>query len=197
MEYSTLDGKLVMPEYGRNVQRMVEYAVTIENKEERTRCVETIMKTMVNLFPYLKDEAQKHKMYDHLAIMSDFKLDIDYPYDLPDRNNLRYIPGKMDYNGNPIKMRYYGRIVELMIAEAIDEKDEERKRDLIVRTANRMKQNYLLWNKEHVEPETIVADINYLSKGQLSCDFEGFQIKHRRQLLGEISNKNNKNNRKK
>ncbi len=183
-----------MPEYGRNVQRMVEYAVTIEDREERNRCVEAIMKTMVNLFPYLKDEAQKHKMYDHLAIMSDFKLDIDYPYDMPNPEKLRYIPGKMDYKGKPVKMRYYGRIVELMIADAIDEKDPERQKELIVRLANRMKQNYLLWNKEHVEPETIKADIAFLSKGRLSTDFEGFELKHRRQLIGDQPNKNNNKN---
>lgn len=184
MEYSTLQGKLIMPEYGRNVQHMVEYALTIDDKQTRQRCVETIMNTMTNLFPYLKDEAQRHKMYDHLAIMSDFRLDIDYPYERPQPEELKYHPDPIPYSERPVKMRQYGRVVELMIAAAIDEKDEQKKKDLIVRIANRMKRNYLLWNKDHVERDSIVEDLVRLSGGQLSCDFPEFYIAKRKVLLG-------------
>lgn len=193
MEYSTLEGKLVMPEYGRNVQRMVEYACTIEDRDERNQCVEAIIHTMENIFPYLKDETQRHKVYDHLAIMSDFKLDIDYPYELPDREQIHYHPEQLKYADRPVRMRCYGRMVEQMVAAAIDEQDEEKKHDLIISLANRMKQNYLYWNKDHVEPETIMEDIKILSKGRLSTDFEGFEIKQRRTLLG-IENVSNKQN---
>ena len=87
--YNTQQKKLVLPEYGRNVQSMVDHALTIENKEERTKCVKSIINIMGNLFPHLRDvEDFKHKLWDHLAIMSDFKLDIDYPYEIIRKENL-------------------------------------------------------------------------------------------------------------
>lgn len=199
MEYSTLQGKIIIPEYGRNVQSMVEYALTLTDKQERERCVEAIMQTMCNLFPYLRDEAQRHKMYDHLAIMSGFRLDIDFPYDRPEPDEMRYHPEHLPYNETPVKMRQYGRIVELMIASAIEEQDLSRKHELIVRIANRMKRNYLIWNKDDVEDESIVADIKRLSDDKLSCDFPEFAIAKKKTLLGqqETQKKEQKKSRKK
>lgn len=185
MEYSSQEGKIVIPEYGRNVQRMVEYALTLDDRQERERCVEAIMQTMCNLFPYLKDEAQRHKMYDHLAIMSDFRLDIDFPYERPLRDEMRYQPKALSYPENPIKMRQYGRIVELMIDSAIEQTDTAHKNELIVRIANRMKRNYLLYNKDQVDDEVIVDDIRRLSNGRLNCDFPEFQLASAKVLLGQ------------
>ncbi|MCM1035023.1 MAG: DUF4290 domain-containing protein [Paludibacter sp.] len=166
---------LIMPEYGRNVQHMVEHALTIENKEERTRCVNAIMQTMGNLFPYLRNEESRHKMYDHLAIMSDFRLDIDSPYSKPERENMKYRPETLPYNTqHPIRFRHYGRVLEAMIAEAMLEQDENCRQQLILRIASRMRQNYLVWNKDHVDAEHIKEDIQLLSGGILSCDFEEF-----------------------
>ena len=197
MEYSTLQGKIIIPEYGRNVQRMVEYALTLQDREERQRCVEAIMQTMCNLFPYLRDEAQRHKMYDHLAIMSDFRLDIDSPYERPVREQLRYQPERLHYAASPVKMRHYGRIVELMIAAAVNETDKVRREDLIVRIANRMKRNYLMWNKDQVDDQVIIDDIQTLSDGRLSCNFEGFAIARAKTVLGQTGEQNKKNNQKK
>ena len=168
---------LLMPEYGRNVQRMVEYALTLTDKAERTRCVQAIMHTMENLFPYLKNEESRHKMYDHLAMMSGFRLDIDFPYNRPTPDELRYRPERLSYNtAQPVRYRHYGRIIQNMVREAMDETDEERRKQLVLRIANRMKQNYLVWNKDHVDEVRIKEDIQTLSDGRLSCDFPEFQL---------------------
>lgn len=184
MEYSTLDGKLIMRDYGRNVQRMVEHALTIENKEERERCVQTIISTMQSLFPYLRNEESRHVVYDHLAIMSRFRLDIDWPFGKPQPEELHYEPARLPYNtSSPVRMRHYGRIVDNMVQEAVKEQDEEKRKYLITRLANKLKVQYLQWNKDQVEPERIVADIKLLSGGRLSCDFPEFELLHGWQLV--------------
>ncbi len=176
MEYSTKQGKLIMPEYGRNVQRMVEYALTLDDKEERNKCVQAIMQTMGNLFPYLRNEESRHKMYDHLAIMSDFRLDIDSPFERPSQEELRYKPERLGYNtAHPVHFRHYGRMIEAMIQQAIAEEDVEKRKDLVRIIVSRMRQNYALWNKEQVNPERIREDLHYLSKGLLVDYFEEFE----------------------
>ena len=116
MEYTTLEGKLIMPEYGRNIQQMVAHALTIEDREERTRCVKTIINIMGNLFPYLRDVNDfKHKLWDHVAIMSDFKLDIDFPYEVLLEENLYTRPESIPYKNSRIRYQHYGRTLEEMI----------------------------------------------------------------------------------
>ena len=116
MEYTTLQGKLIMPEYGRNIQQMVSHALTIEDREERTRCVKTIINIMGNLFPYLRDVNDfKHKLWDHVAIMSDFKLDIDFPYEVLLEENLYTRPETIPYKNSRIRYQHYGRTLEEMI----------------------------------------------------------------------------------
>ena len=116
MEYPTLQGKLIMPEYGRNIQQLVAFAQTIEDREERTRCVQTIINIMGNLFPYLRDVNDfKHKLWDHVAIMSDFKLDIDFPYEILLAENLYTRPEISPYKKSRIRYQHYGRTLEEMI----------------------------------------------------------------------------------
>ena len=110
MQYTSELKRLVLPEYGRNVQQMVDHCMTIEDKAERTRCANTIINIMGNLFPHLRDiEDFKHKLWDHLAIMSDFKLDIDYPYEIIKKENLHTVPESVPYQASPIKYRHYGK----------------------------------------------------------------------------------------
>ena len=188
MDYPTLEGKLLMRDYGRNVQHMIEYALTIQDREERERCVADIILTMQSLFPYLRQEESKHVVYDHLAIMSDFKLDINWPFGMPHPEELHLQPERIPYSQSPIRMRHYGRILQNMIQEAIAESDIERRNYLINRIANKLKQQYLLWNKDQVEPERIIEDIRILSNGKLSCDFEGFELIHAWQIKQVIKN---------
>ncbi|MBR1929640.1 MAG: DUF4290 domain-containing protein [Paludibacteraceae bacterium] len=184
MNYSAKEGPIKMPEYGRNIQRMVEYALTIEDKEERTRCVQAIMRTMSNLFPYLRNEESKHKMYDHLAMMSDFKLDVDSPFSSPMAGEMRYTPERLPYNTeHRIRYRHYGKILTEMIDEAAKESDKEKQKAMIVMIANRMKQDALLWNSDNVEDSHIKNDIEKLSEGKLNCDFEEFRLTNSKSLV--------------
>ena len=188
-----------MPEYGRNVQRMVEYALTIEDKQERQQCVQAIMRTMSNLFPYLRNEESKHKMYDHLAIMSNFKLDIDFPYNRPSPEQLRYTPQQLPYNTqNPVRFRHYGKIIETLLDEAAKETDKEKQQQMVMVIANRMKQNYMIWNKDNtVDDNHIIDDIRRISRGKIDCNFDGFQLAGAKQLAADKQQKNQQKRKRK
>lgn len=167
MDYNTKRKKLPMPEYGRNIQNMVDHLFTIEDRDKRNQSAQAIIDVMGNLYPYLRDVAEyKHKLWDHIAIMSDFKLDIDYPYDPPSPDILTEKPHRVPYNQNDIKLKHYGLIVQKMIDAAIDMEGEEQ-RILIEQTANQMKKLYLAWNKDSVEDEKIFLDLEELSGNKL------------------------------
>ncbi|MBR3565503.1 MAG: DUF4290 domain-containing protein [Paludibacteraceae bacterium] len=193
MEYPQQQGKLIMPEYGRNVQKMVAHALTISDREERNRCVDAILETMSNLFPYLKqEETYQQKIYDHLAVMSDFKLDIDWPYDKPVPEEIKLNPQKVDYPKAPAKM-HYGRIVELMINNAIEETDTEKQHEKIITIANVMKRNLIVFNKDQdVSEQRIKNDIRDLSGNRLNTDFESFRLFETNELVQD-SKKQKKN----
>ena len=163
MEYNTQLKKLLLPEYGRNIQKMVDYLLTIEDREERTRAAKTVIDVMGNLYPHLRDVPDfRHKLWDHLAIMSEFKLDIDTPYPLPSLSKLQEKPERLPYSSNHIKYKHYGKLVEKLIDKIKELEDPEQKRALIVLTANHMKKSFLTWNKDSVEDEQIYNDINTL-----------------------------------
>lgn len=176
MEYPTLQGKLIMPEYGRNIQRMVEHALTLTNREERNLCAAAIIKAMMQLNPELDSSEKRHTFYDHLAMISDFQLDIDYPYGEPQPEELKLLPEHLQYSNSAFPFRHYGKIIQAMIAEAVKEEDEEKRLMLTIYIANRLKYTYLVWNKNQVEDEVIMSDVERLSKGRLTCDFEGFYL---------------------
>ncbi len=172
MDYNSQRKKLPMPEYGRNIQNMVEYVMTIEDRDKRNKHAQTVVDVMGNLYPYLRDvEEFRHKLWDHLAIMSDFKLDIDYPYDPPSPDILTEKPNIVPYNQHRIKYKHYGRTMELMIEKA-GELEGEEKEVMIELLANHMKKSFLAWNKDAVEDEKILSDLDELSKGKLGIDKE-------------------------
>lgn len=167
MDYNTKRKKLPMPEYGRNIQNMVDHLFTIEDREKRNQSAQAVIDVMGNLYPYLRDVAEyKHKLWDHIAIMSDFKLDIDYPYEPPSPDILTEKPRRVPYNQNDIKLRHYGLITEKLIDAAIGMEGEEQ-RILIEQIANQMKKLYLAWNKDSVEDEKIFLDLEELSGHKL------------------------------
>lgn len=167
MDYNSNRKKLALPEYGRNIQNMVDYLMTVEDRDKRNKSAQTVIDVMGNLYPYLRDVAEfKHKLWDHLAIMSDFKLDIDYPYDLPSPDILTAKPNRVPYNQHRIRWKHYGRTMELMIEKAIGYEGEERE-IMIEQLANHMKKSYLAWNKDAVEDKKIFTDLDTLSEGQL------------------------------
>lgn len=177
LSYNTQLKKLVLPEYGRNIQQMVDYCVTIEDREARTRCAYSIIETMGNLFPQLRDvEDFRHKLWDHLAIMSDFKLDIDYPCEIVNKDNLNSHPERVDYQLSPIKYRHYGKHIELMIAKAAAMPDGEERDALIALLANHMKKTMLAINKDGVEDAKIFKDLEHYSHGAIRLDPETYHL---------------------
>lgn len=169
MEYNTCRNKLVLPEYGRNVQKMVEYAMTIENRDDRNKEVKNIIGIMGNMNPHLRDISDfKHKLWDHLMIMARFELDIDSPYPLIKEEALHSKPSHIPYKNNEITYRHFGRTIELLIDKASEMEESRQKEDLIEIIANHMKKSYLMWNKEIVSDETIFKAIDRISKGKLS-----------------------------
>ena len=167
MDYNTKRKKLPMPEYGRNIQNMVDHLFTIKDREKRNQSAQAVIDVMGNLYTYLRDvEEYKHKLWDHIAIMSDFKLDIDYAYEPPTPDILTEKPRRVPYNQNNIKLRHYGLITEKLIEKAIEMEGEEQQ-ILIEQIANQMKKLYLAWNKDSVEDEKIFLDLEELSDNKL------------------------------
>lgn len=171
MDYNSNRSKLAIPEYGRNLQNMVNHIMAIEDRNERNRAARTIIDIMGTMYPYLRDINDfKHKLWDHLAIMSDFQLDIDYPYDPPSRELFNTAPKKIPYDSNRIKYRHYGKTIELLIDKAAVYENEKERELLIKLIANHMKKSYLMWNKDAVSDDKILEDIEELSGGRIKCN---------------------------
>ncbi len=184
MQYPTLKGKLIMPEYGRNIQKMIEYATTIEDREERTKCVNAIVEIMGNLFPYLRDIHDfKHKLWDHVAIMSDFKLDIDYPFEIVRKEELYEKPQTVPYQSRSFKYKHYGQNLENMIKKASEYEEGESKDEFVRLIANQMKKCFLLWNKEVVDDKKIFDDLRELSDGKLQLSKDDLTLVKTKDVL--------------
>lgn len=182
---------MALPEYGRNVQNMVDYLLTIEDRDKRNKSAQAVISVMGNLFPHLRDVQEfKHKLWDHLAIMSDFKLDIDYPYDPPAPETRHEKPATVPYNQHFIKYKHYGRTMELLI-KAADKFEGEEREIIIEQLANHMKKSYLSWNKDAVEDKMILNDLYEISDGQLTPE-QDLKLAEIKQLVP-----NNNNNKKK
>ena len=193
MEYNTQRKKMELPEYGRSVQNMVDHALTIEDREERQRCANTIVNIMGGMFPHLRDVPDfKHKLWDHLAIMSDFKLDIDYPFEIVKREELEMKPGKISYPDRAIRYRHYGRFLESMIKKLSEMEDGEEKEALLHMLAVQMKKNLYNWNKEGIEDQKIVDDLREYSNGVIDLKVEDLRLND----LLRHNNNNNNNQRK-
>ena len=166
-----------MPEYGRAVQKMVDHAVTIEDRAERQRCANTIIAVMGNMFPQLRDMPDfRHKLWDHLAVMANFNLDIDYPYEVVDPATLHPTPQRISYPKGNIRYRHYGRCIEEMIKKACDMPEGEERDELLRLIAAQMKKEYVLWNKDNVEDNKIVEDIREYSNGQICLSEEKLNL---------------------
>jgi hypothetical protein len=167
MDYNTQRKKLPMPEYGRNIQNMVDHLFTIEDREKRNQSAQALIDVMGNLYPYLRDVAEyKHKLWDHLAIMSNFQLDIDSPYEPPSPEVLAAKPKRVPYNQHDIRLRHYGLITKKLIEVAVGMQGEEQL-ILIEQIANQMKKLYMTWNKDSVEDEKIFIDLEEISENKL------------------------------
>lgn len=195
MKYNTQQRRLPLPEYGRSVQNMVDHALTIEDREERQRCANTIVNIMGGMFPHLRDVADfKQKLWDHLAIMSDFKLDIDYPVEIVKKESLEIKPQRIPYSQHDIRFRHYGRFVQDMIKLAVDYQEGEERNQLIRMIANHMKRDYLNWNKDGVEDQKILDDLYELSGGKIKLSAEDLRLTEQRTFIPRRRQMNNNNN---
>ena len=190
-----------LPEYGRSVQNMVDHALTIEDREERQRCANTIVNIMGGMFPHLRDVPDfKHKLWDHLAIMADFKLDIDYPFEIVKREELDMKPGKIAYPDKAIRYRHYGRFLESMIKKLSEMEEGEEKQALLQLLAVQMKKNLNNWNKEGIEDQKIVDDLREYSNGAIDLKVENLRLNDQQRHNNNNNNQrkqNNQNNQRK
>ncbi len=164
LEYNTEREKLKMPEYGRNVLKMVERVVAIPDREERTRQARAVVRVMELLNPQVhQEENWEHKIWDHLYFISDFKLDVDSPYPAPSMEELHTKPMRIPLVKKKIKATHYGRNIESVIDLIAGLEDGDQKTSLIRSLAMYMRTQYLIWNKDSVADETIFSDIEKLS----------------------------------
>lgn len=192
-DYNTKRKKLVLPEYGRHIHKLVDYIVSIPDREERTRAAHALVAVMGNLNPHLRDVADfKHKLWDHLAIMADFKLDIDAPYPLPTQSAFAEKPRKVPYNQHTIQYKHYGKIIEQMIQKAVEMPEGNEKTVLIEMIANLMKRQYLTWNRDAVTDEVILKDLYELSKGKINITPATLKLSEARTIHSQNRQKNKK-----
>ncbi len=182
--------ELILPEYGRNIQNMVEIAMTIPDRNERNRCARSIINCMGNLFPYLRDnDAFQHKLWDHLALMSNFQLDIDYPYEITPAEQIHPIPEAIPIPNNQIRERHYGRFIDNFILRISNDPKIINEPVLITMIANYMKRCYHTYNQEIINDDIIFDDLFHLSNGAI--DLRGKGIK-----LQDVQYKKNNKNKK-
>ena len=171
MEYNTTREKLILPEYGRNVQNMMSHAMEIKDREERNRATQAIIEVMGQLNPHLRDvDDYRHKLWTHLFLMSDFKLDVDSPYETPKPEVLNERPDQMSYPSGKIKFGHYGKYTEQLLKKATEIDDPEVKDSFKMAMANFMKKQYLVHNNGAVENHVIAENLNELSNGDLTVD---------------------------
>lgn len=167
-DYNSTRPKLILAEYGRNVQNMVDYICTLPSKEERNKYAQVVIDMMGNLNPHLRDVSDfKHKLWDHLFIISDFKLDVDSPYPIPVKGEQVKKPDSLAYTQSAIRKKHYGYTVEKMIEKAISREESEEKDKMVLAIANFMKMAYHAWHNNSVADEQIIDDLHTLSEGQL------------------------------
>jgi len=180
---------MALPEYGRNVQKMVDHIKTIEDRNERNRAAKTIIQIMGNLNPHLRDIGDfKHKLWDHLALIAAFDLDIDSPYPTPEASKFVEKPKQIPYKQGDIRYLHYGRIVELMINSACGMEDGDEKEYMTNLIVNQMKKSYITWNRGQVSDEVIIGDLKLLSKGRLKIT-DGVRIMEVRELIPPVKKK--------
>ncbi|MDR1601688.1 MAG: DUF4290 domain-containing protein [Tannerella sp.] len=189
MKYNTENERLILPDYGRNIQNMVNYCMTVKDRGERNRCANTIINIMGNMFPHLRDVNDfKHILWDHLAIMSNFKLDVDYPYETVKQENLHRRPPRLTYSNSNISYRHYGKMLEQMILKANELEAGTEKDMLVSLLANHMKKSFMIWNKDTVDDRKILKDLYELSDGKIVLHESSCKLVEKKDLQSHNTN---------
>jgi len=185
MDYNSVREKLIIPEYGRNVQKMIQHSLTIDDREKRTSFVKYIVGVMTQMHISTGSYGDfNHMIWDHLHIISDYKMDVDSPYPMPDREKIEAKPKTVKYSEGNIKYRPYGSNIEKMIRLAMTYEEGEEKDSLVENIANHLKKAYLNWNRDSVEDEVILHHLSVLSDGKLILK-EGFSFKATDEILSQ------------
>jgi|TARA_B110000503_G_C7171185_1_gene424354 hypothetical protein len=168
IEYNTERPKLIIPEYGRHMQKMVDQAVATEDRVERNKIAKSIIAIMGNLNPHLRDVPDFQPMlWDQLFIISDFKLDVESPFPIPTREELAERPEPLEYPQNFPRYRFYGNNIKRMIDVAVTWEEGDKREGLILTIANHMKKCFLNWNKDTVDDRVIFNHLYELSDGKI------------------------------
>ncbi|MCX6273087.1 MAG: DUF4290 domain-containing protein [Bacteroidetes bacterium] len=184
MEYNSGRPHLVLPEYGRNIQKMVDFALTIEDRDKRTNVAKTIINIMAQINPQVKESTDyKQKLWDHLYIISDFKLDVETTYVMPSPEVLKAKPDRIPYTIRDFKYGHYGRNIQKIIEKVAEMEDSPEKEALVNTIANHLKKAFLTWNRDSVNDEVIYEHLAELSKGKLKLS-EDTRLQHTNELLG-------------
>jgi hypothetical protein len=171
MEYNTTRNKLLLPEYGRNVQNMITHAMEIEDRAERNRAAQAIIEVMGQLNPHLRDvDDYRHKLWTHMFVMSDFQLDVDSPYDIPKPEDLTSKPDRVEYPKRKMRFGHYGKYTQNILENSKDISDEKEKKYLTRTMANFMKKQFLVYNNDAVENNVIANQLKELSKNELEVE---------------------------
>ncbi len=195
LEYNSDRSLLIIPEYGRHIQKLVDHCVGLETIEERKKMADAIVDVMGNLQPHLRDVPDfKHKLWDQLFIMSEFKLDVEAPYGKPDKGELEAKPEPLAYPKLASRYRFYGHNIQTMIKVALSWEDSELKTALVFNIANHMKKCYLNWNKDTVEDAVIFKHLKDLSNGVFDLTDSGETLSDSSNLLKKSTNGRNSNN---
>lgn len=200
MEYNTTRNHLTIREYGRHIQKMAEYVLTIEDREKRQKNAEALVELMGFLNPQLKNvEDFRHKLWDHLFLITNFKLDVDSPYPIPTQDTLRPKPEPLPYPKRYPKYNHLGKNIEIVIDKALEEEDAEKRQGFANAIAYYMKLTYSNWHKELVHDDNIQTELSSITNGELEFNTRPF-IKHRvessrEEFGGRRKNFGSRNNR--
>lgn len=177
LDYNTQREKLVLPEYGREIKKMVDHAISLPTKEERQQCANSIIAIMDRMFPQNRENIDyKHKLWDHLALLSDFKLDIDWPFDVAEAKIITTKPEPIHYPMTQIPVRHYGKMI-FEIFEKLKTMEPGEERDELVRvTANQMKQNLYQWSHGSADDEKVISDMARFTDGKIQIDIDTFRF---------------------
>ena len=175
LDYNTQRDPLLMPEYGREIQKMIDYAVTIEDKEQRQLCAETIVRMMASrLTQQLNNEDMEQTLWDHLYIMSHKQLDIEWPYDVSNAEKINHKPQPLKRVSGNVRLRHYGRLVEELFEKLKSMPAGEERDALVSLTANQMKLDLAMWGHGSMDDERVASDIAAFTDGVIQLDLNAF-----------------------
>ncbi len=203
MSYNTQESPMVISEYGRSIQKMMDIIIAEKDRIKRTELAEGVIQVMISLNPQIKElDDYEHKLWDHLAIISDYKLDVDGPFPQPEREAVNQKPSPIPYKEEHIKFRFYGRNLQQMVEQAAELDDPELKKVLVNYIASFMVNSSRNWNDENLDKTTVVNHLKTLSKGELKVEEDDLEIyienRSKRPRNSNNSNQNkNKNYKKK